>query len=78
MYTPCWNVEKNSRLPSMDKKKEWVENILQLGARTKFEIYKGEKLGNRIDNALYAVIYDLRLMFSWFCYERSIKVYLLV
>lgn len=56
VYALCWNVRKNRRLTSMDEKKEWTENILSPGARVKFEIYKREKLGSRIDHAVYEVI----------------------
>lgn len=55
MYVPCWNVGKYNRLMSMGEKKEWAENILPQGARTKFEINKGEELGSRIDRALHDV-----------------------
>lgn len=46
---------KNSRLTLMDEKKEWAENILSPGARTKFEIYKGKEPGSRIYHVLYEV-----------------------
>lgn len=46
VYASCWAVGKNSRLTSMDEKKEWAENILPPGARMKFKIYKGEEPGS--------------------------------
>lgn len=65
VYTPCWNVGKNSWLTSMDEKKEWADNILPPSAKIKFEIYKGEELGNRIDHAVYELnmfILDVKMI----------------
>lgn len=64
VYTPCWNVRKSSQLTSVDEKKEWVENILPPGARTKFEIYKADEPCMKYNN-----IYNL--VFCWCCYNNS-------
>lgn len=55
VYTPYSNVDKHSRLTSMDERRDWVDNLLPPGAKTKFEVYKGEELGGRIDHAVYEV-----------------------
>lgn len=58
VYTLYWNVGKMSRLISVDETKEWVNNILPPGTKTKFEIYKDADLGGRIDHIVYEVKYS--------------------
>lgn len=71
VYMPYWNVGKMSRLISVDEKKKWVDNIMPPGAKTKFEIYKGTELGDRIYHIVYEVKYgnccfSLILMYKFY------------
>lgn len=55
MYIIYWNLSKMRRLTSWDERKEWVDNILPLGAKARFEIYREAELGCRIAHAIYEV-----------------------
>lgn len=55
VYTPYWNMDKHSRLTIVEERGEWVDNLLPPGAKTKFEVYKEEELGSRIDHTVYEV-----------------------
>lgn len=55
VYIPYWNVRKTSRLTTVDENSEWVDNMMPLGARTKFEIFKETELGSRLDHNIYEV-----------------------
>lgn len=50
IYMPYWNLSKTSRLTTVDKKREWVDNMMPPGARTKFEIFKDTELGGHINH----------------------------
>lgn len=62
VYIPSSNINKSSRLTSVDKKNEWVDNIMSLGARTIFEMYKEVELCSRLDYSIYEVKKFLRLL----------------
>lgn len=55
VYIPYWNLSKTSRLISVEEKREWVESMMPLGARTKFDMFKETELGSRTDHAIYEV-----------------------
>lgn len=40
VYILWWNLSKTSRLTSLEERKEWLDNMMAPGARTKFETYK--------------------------------------
>lgn len=79
LYTPYWNVDKHSRLSSMDERRDWVDNLLPPGAKTKFEVYKGKELRGRIDYAVYEVkifsiyFYFHMRMVCWCCCHSGVN-----